>query len=1010
MVHKMNEIRVSLRVLVLISFLLVSCTAGVVYLARGTSSPISGNTDVYAYAPMHESDYIVGTYNGTHYYAQNGTTGNWDLIDSNKTYVETYAANCLATTGGVIWLRGVSWNSSIVMADDITVLENNGGWKYYNNQGEFYAPQLNGNPSNLTLSNAGKIWYDISLGKMKLWDGTNLQILPSIVDAVNGSFVMSYDWTISESSGRYYAQDYQGNTRSNATDGIIALQYAVDQLPMSGGVILVHTEFNGTGGWLNITKNNVAIITNTNQATDIGTGTTLPNPSISRVTINATSASVKGTYLEGLNMRQLDIVANGQVVAFSAIERCSIVPSSATTPDYKGIVFAGSGTYGYIDYIRVIDCAIQDYYDQATNKQGAITVTDTSQSGTGQFWFVNLDYHPHTANATMFVVDTGARLDQEVWFQHMSFASLVNGTTPFYLKADGKMTDLRVSDSVFEFHYPLSIFSIDAGTGTQAMRLVADFDNNRVGCGNDIPLTTADYNFTWNRAVAADWTTYIASYIQGVGNHVGTLGWVTNSTFSAGLLGECANFEFKVVYELTQGGTVRTWYGNNNPSWMYGYTIYKSTGVFYAINSSTGTADFSNTSALEVLQNCVDAAPYSGEAILVRPDFNAVNGTLNITKSFVSITTGISLANDRNTGDVLYTPCIPDININATDDHIKSIYVQGFNIRQITFNSTGHAIAFVTFEECSITPTNQITPDYKGIVFAGDSVGFTDYVRFIDCSIQDYYNQTTNGQGAITVTSPSSQGTGQIWFTNLDYHVHVDNTTLYVVDTGARTDQRVWFESLSYTSQHAGATLAHLKPNGKMTSVSFTSSTFVFGNETSLFVIDAGSASNSLRMQVEFNHNIVVCGSSSGTNAFNFTLNNAVAADWTNYTGSYIEGSDNHITTLGGGTPNSTFSPGLLGSCANFQFRVGYEVVDDGKTRYYTEHTWILTGVNDGDTIPHYIVDTPTGLTVTSLNDTTTIICGAYNLNSTMFQVRLRSIADAPQTNQTISITAVYDP
>jgi parallel beta-helix repeat protein len=63
--------------------------------------------------PFNEASYIVGIYNSTHYYAQNGTTGSYDYLSSNASYVVNSAIGSLT--------NGRTWNERIVMKGYFTL-------------------------------------------------------------------------------------------------------------------------------------------------------------------------------------------------------------------------------------------------------------------------------------------------------------------------------------------------------------------------------------------------------------------------------------------------------------------------------------------------------------------------------------------------------------------------------------------------------------------------------------------------------------------------------------------------------------------------------------------------------------------------------------------------------------------------------------------------------------------------------------------------------------------------
>lgn len=61
-------------------------------------------TEVWVQPPFSEASYIVGQYNSTYYYAKNCTTGNYDFLSTNASYVIQSCVN--AVTNGSIFIKG----------------------------------------------------------------------------------------------------------------------------------------------------------------------------------------------------------------------------------------------------------------------------------------------------------------------------------------------------------------------------------------------------------------------------------------------------------------------------------------------------------------------------------------------------------------------------------------------------------------------------------------------------------------------------------------------------------------------------------------------------------------------------------------------------------------------------------------------------------------------------------------------------------------------------------------
>jgi hypothetical protein len=68
-------------------FILGLTVGGIVGYRVAIGAYVGDVTDVYVYPPFSEASYVVGLYNSTHYYAKNGTTGNYDVLSTNASYV-----------------------------------------------------------------------------------------------------------------------------------------------------------------------------------------------------------------------------------------------------------------------------------------------------------------------------------------------------------------------------------------------------------------------------------------------------------------------------------------------------------------------------------------------------------------------------------------------------------------------------------------------------------------------------------------------------------------------------------------------------------------------------------------------------------------------------------------------------------------------------------------------------------------------------------------------------------
>jgi len=187
--------------------------------------------DAYFYANQKECSYLIG-YASPYYTMQNGTTAILDYWNGNVTKVETFANGNL-TTGGLIETKEVLWNTSIVLLNNVFVIQNyNGTYAMFSNAGAFSVPILNADPSagllTLTSPSGGNIWYNNGDDHLKYWNGTAIVTLPGIGGG-GISYVLPPTYNLYNVGSTYYMEKYDGTTFSS-TNGSKILQFAYDNL------------------------------------------------------------------------------------------------------------------------------------------------------------------------------------------------------------------------------------------------------------------------------------------------------------------------------------------------------------------------------------------------------------------------------------------------------------------------------------------------------------------------------------------------------------------------------------------------------------------------------------------------------------------------------------------------------------------------------------------------------------------------------------------------------------
>jgi hypothetical protein len=129
-----------------------------------------------------EADYIVCMVDA---YAclQNGTKGSLDYYSTNLTKVEEFANGNLTSGGGLIWLKGVQWNTSITLGNNVLVIESyQGKLQCFSNQGKgFLLSQLASDPSTSGWGTVqqGFMWYNTVAQQYKWWNGTAIVAIGS---------------------------------------------------------------------------------------------------------------------------------------------------------------------------------------------------------------------------------------------------------------------------------------------------------------------------------------------------------------------------------------------------------------------------------------------------------------------------------------------------------------------------------------------------------------------------------------------------------------------------------------------------------------------------------------------------------------------------------------------------------------------------------------------------------------------------------------------------------------
>lgn len=248
---------------------------------------------------------------------------------------------------------------------------------------------------------------------------------------------------------------------------------------------------------LTIPYNNVSIISV--PPAEIA-GDTWDTPRITRVLVSNAAAAVKNTIIRGLNIRELDLYANGNNNNIDNIILRECQLRNTATAGQQGVLIRSAGT-GYVYFLKFYDCKFNDYADQSALNQGAIFVESTSDSN-GQMNFNNCEYKPRADNTVFFCIK--GRIIQTV-LDNVNYINIAKTGIKFLRLMDGgKLTDMRIMKSLFEMHIACTIFQIDDGAADSQL-LHVDFSHNTFS------LTNAEtVNFCQNNTGDGDWAHAIA--------------------------------------------------------------------------------------------------------------------------------------------------------------------------------------------------------------------------------------------------------------------------------------------------------------------------------------------------------------------------------------------------------------------------------------------------------------------------------------------------------------------
>jgi len=217
---------------VLVFLLSLLCQSYLIYAWSGSLEALPWyNETTYPYS------YLIDK-NSTHYFMFNGTTGKADFVSTNKTRVCLMANNNL-TNGGLIYMKDLTWATSVTLGTYVNVIESClGVMKCYDGFGRItLVSQFASDPSTSGWGSEFHLWYNTADGKIKFWDGTRVQELPSVVTGGEGG-LGTYSYIIYKSGSTYYYADSAGAIKCSSTNASRIFQLSLDNLTL-GGMIFV---------------------------------------------------------------------------------------------------------------------------------------------------------------------------------------------------------------------------------------------------------------------------------------------------------------------------------------------------------------------------------------------------------------------------------------------------------------------------------------------------------------------------------------------------------------------------------------------------------------------------------------------------------------------------------------------------------------------------------------------------------------------------------------------------
>ena len=239
------RLRVEKQILVALLIILacLALFAGVKHFSVQQSSVSAGDlgggspTPQWEVLPTEYAYTILGE-GGQYWAVDDGGKKLWITNDKTELFNNAIAT---MTSGGAIFSSEVEVPAGLSYGNTVIIVESyQGAFRVYSNQGKgFLLTKLVYDPDTTgwTSTQAGYWWLNTADGKIKFWDGSTLQVLPSVAGSVE--ITLPYTWIIYQSGSTHYAEASNGSVYYSSTNASFTFISALSTMTSTGGAIYV---------------------------------------------------------------------------------------------------------------------------------------------------------------------------------------------------------------------------------------------------------------------------------------------------------------------------------------------------------------------------------------------------------------------------------------------------------------------------------------------------------------------------------------------------------------------------------------------------------------------------------------------------------------------------------------------------------------------------------------------------------------------------------------------------